>query len=94
MVANRLASTKQKLLQAGSSSLDNTVKEKKETGTSSNKKIQRIKRYVGLRLKCTLGFTFPTLLSGRKANLLGSKNVGEVNPNVHFSLNPTYLFIL
>ena len=32
---------------------------------------------------CTLGFTFPTLLSGRKANLLGSKNVGEVNPNVH-----------
>ena len=51
MVANRLASTKQKLLQAGSSSLHNTVKEKKETGTSSNKKIQRIKRYVGLRLK-------------------------------------------
>ena len=32
---------------------------------------------------CTLGFTFPTLLSGRKANLLGSKNVGGVNPNVH-----------
>ena len=31
----------------------------------------------------TLGFTFPTLLSGRKANLLGSNNVGEVNPNVH-----------
>ena len=23
------------------------------------------------------------ILSGRKANLLGSKNVGEVNPNVH-----------
>ena len=37
IVANRLASTKQKLLQAGSSSLHNTVKEKKETGTSSNK---------------------------------------------------------
>ena len=32
---------------------------------------------------CTLGFTSPTLLSSRKANLLGSKNVGEVNPNVH-----------
>ena len=32
---------------------------------------------------CILGFTSPTLLSGRKTNLFGSKNVGEVNPNVH-----------
>ena len=46
---------------------------------------------------CTLGFTFPTLLSGRKANLLGNKNVGEVNPNVHHlilvsTLYYTFLF--
>ena len=30
-----------------------------------------------------IGIHLPYILSGRKANLLGSKNVGEVNPNGH-----------